>query len=483
MSYSKFGDNMNIDKIGNFIKALRIENNLSQNDLSEMIHVTRQAISNWENGKALPDSYILIELSNIFGVSINEILSGEKNDNNSNLEEIALTLVDENNKRKNIIKRIITVFTSLLFLLTSIFLIYYFISNYNSIKVFKIKGKSDTFKTYNGIFVTTRQKSYIRIGDIKLINGHKDIMINKVTLYYINSNDKRIILFETNVEDLLIKNIEPYQEYYLNKNINQIINNMYLKIDYNNNECEHINLQLEEDFKNNFNIFKKKGTLKSAKNNDKTESIKEKDILIKDKIEQEIKQNNETLKLRIEDENNKQVDNLDENIDENIDNTADNNIDYPNNDNNSEKIILEETKTVIEEETLDNQTDNIDDNPDKNEELNLCEKNNNSEPPDYDTIVDFIKSNGYSIGTTYVYENVVDNKYIMLTYQNDTISLDTMYDNIMESWEYKANERMDYYKYDNYQEIKSITIYISENDSMNSDIITEFYQNINSIIS
>lgn len=479
MSYSKFGDNMNIDKIGNFIKALRIENNLSQNDLSEMIHVTRQAISNWENGKALPDSYILIELSNIFGVSINEILSGEKNDNNSNLEEIALTLVDENNKRKNIIKRIITVFTSLLFLLTSIFLIYYFISNYNSIKVFKIKGKSDTFKTYNGIFVTTRQKSYIRIGDIKLINGHKDIMINKVTLYYINSNDKRIILFETNVEDLLIKNIEPYQEYYLNKNINQIINNMYLKIDYNNNECEHINLQLEEDFKNNFNIFKKKGTLKSAKNNDKTESIKEKDILIKDKIEQEIKQNNETLKLRIEDENNKQVDNLDENID----NTADNNIDYPNNDNNSEKIILEETKTVIEEETLDNQTDNIDDNPDKNEELNLCEKNNNSEPPDYDTIVDFIKSNGYSIGTTYVYENVVDNKYIMLTYQNDTISLDTMYDNIMESWEYKANERMDYYKYDNYQEIKSITIYISENDSMNSDIITEFYQNINSIIS
>ena len=71
----------------------------------------------------------------------------------------------------------------------------------------------------------------------------------------------------------------------------------------------------------------------------------------------------------------------------------------------------------------------------------------------------------------------------MLTYQNDTISLDTMYDNIIESREYKANERMDYYKYDNYQEIKSITIYISENDSMNSDIITEFYQNINSIIS
>ena len=282
---------------------------------------------------------------------------------------------------------------------------------------------------------------------------------------------------------MLLKDLEPYQEYYLNKNIKQIINNMYLKIDYNDSECDLIKLKLREDFKNNFNIFKKKGTLKSSKNNDKPESIKEKDILIKDKIEQEIKQNNETLKLRIEDENNKQVDNLDENIDENIDNTADNNIDYPNNDNNSEKIILEETKTVIEEETLDNQTDNIDDNPDKNEELNLCEENNNSEPPYYDTIVDFIKSNGYSIGTTYVYENVVDNKYIMLTYHNDTISLDTMYDNIIESWEYKANERMDYYKYDNYQEIKSITIYISENDSMNSDIITEFYQNINSIIS
>ena len=78
---------MDIEKVGQFIKELRIENNLSQNQLSEEIHVTRQAVSNWENGKALPDSNVLLILSNLFKVSINEILSGKRLTKEDNLEE------------------------------------------------------------------------------------------------------------------------------------------------------------------------------------------------------------------------------------------------------------------------------------------------------------------------------------------------------------------------------------------------------------
>ena len=65
---------MDIEKIGKFIKELRIENGYSQNSLGEKVHVTRQAVSNWENVKSIPDSDILIELSNLFNVSINEVL-------------------------------------------------------------------------------------------------------------------------------------------------------------------------------------------------------------------------------------------------------------------------------------------------------------------------------------------------------------------------------------------------------------------------
>ena len=98
---------MDINKIGRFIKELRLEKNISQNQLSEEIHVTRQAISNWENGKAIPDSDILLTLSSLFKVSINEILSGERNISESNLQDITLQLIDENNDKRRKIKRIL----------------------------------------------------------------------------------------------------------------------------------------------------------------------------------------------------------------------------------------------------------------------------------------------------------------------------------------------------------------------------------------
>lgn len=67
---------MNQKKIGKFILELRLKNGLSQNQLAKMIPVSRQAISNWELGKSLPDLAILLELSKIFCVSIDEILLG-----------------------------------------------------------------------------------------------------------------------------------------------------------------------------------------------------------------------------------------------------------------------------------------------------------------------------------------------------------------------------------------------------------------------
>ena len=85
-------------RIGKFIKKLREEKGLSQNQLSEIVHVTRQAVSTWEVGRSLPDSSILLELSKLFDVSINELLQGEKNYNNSSksqkLENVTLSLVD-----------------------------------------------------------------------------------------------------------------------------------------------------------------------------------------------------------------------------------------------------------------------------------------------------------------------------------------------------------------------------------------------------
>lgn len=68
---------MDSKKIGLFIKELRQKNNMSQNILAEKIPINREAISKWENGRTIPDSSTIIRLSEIFNVSIDEIMFGE----------------------------------------------------------------------------------------------------------------------------------------------------------------------------------------------------------------------------------------------------------------------------------------------------------------------------------------------------------------------------------------------------------------------
>lgn len=65
-------------KIGKFIAALRKEKCLTQEQLGEKLGVTNKTISRWENGNYMPDVEMLSLLSMEFGVSINELISGER---------------------------------------------------------------------------------------------------------------------------------------------------------------------------------------------------------------------------------------------------------------------------------------------------------------------------------------------------------------------------------------------------------------------
>lgn len=65
-------------KIGKFIAALRKEKCLTQEQLGENLGVTNKTISRWENGNYMPDVEMLSLLSKECGVSINELISGER---------------------------------------------------------------------------------------------------------------------------------------------------------------------------------------------------------------------------------------------------------------------------------------------------------------------------------------------------------------------------------------------------------------------
>lgn len=69
---------MDTQKIGKFLKELRKQSNMTQEQLGEKIGVTNKTISKWENGNYMPPIEQLKTLSDIYQVSINEILSGEK---------------------------------------------------------------------------------------------------------------------------------------------------------------------------------------------------------------------------------------------------------------------------------------------------------------------------------------------------------------------------------------------------------------------
>jgi len=69
------GDTMN--NIGEAIKNLRAKRGMSQDALAEMVGVSRQAISNWENGKAQPDAETLAKLGAIFDVSVDSIIRND----------------------------------------------------------------------------------------------------------------------------------------------------------------------------------------------------------------------------------------------------------------------------------------------------------------------------------------------------------------------------------------------------------------------
>ncbi len=69
---------MEQEKVGRFIAALRRERGMTQEEMGERLGVTNKTVSRWETGKYMPDVDKLLELSGLLGVSVNELLSGER---------------------------------------------------------------------------------------------------------------------------------------------------------------------------------------------------------------------------------------------------------------------------------------------------------------------------------------------------------------------------------------------------------------------
>ena len=119
---------MNQEKIGKFIAKKRKDKQLTQNELAEKLGVTDRSISNWENGKNMPDLSLFKPLCDILEISINELLSGEKIDNKdyaNKFEENIINTIDyvDKNNRNNDVRNLILLFLGIIGIFLAQFII------------------------------------------------------------------------------------------------------------------------------------------------------------------------------------------------------------------------------------------------------------------------------------------------------------------------------------------------------------------------
>ena len=93
-------------KIGKFIAECRKEKGLTQMNLADKLGITDKAISKWERGIAMPDSSIMLLLCDMLGISVNELLSGEKIEMENSVqknEELLIEMTKELEKKNKTI--------------------------------------------------------------------------------------------------------------------------------------------------------------------------------------------------------------------------------------------------------------------------------------------------------------------------------------------------------------------------------------------
>ena len=233
---------MNQEKIGKFIAKCRKDKNLTQGELADKLNISNKAISKWETGRGMPDASIMLELCAYLGITVNELLSGEKLEEGEYKEkanENIINIAKESEKNKKVKNKIIIVLTiiiifSILLLITNIIYRNFEVTLEYDNRLIKCKiNNEDIICSFNGISLVTLYSEYINIDDETLIfvNG-KMLLQNKIKSHYeswdsmAELNNGNNTSFNTEIIINKNKDIEDCKKkikvYYTKTNVNKI---------------------------------------------------------------------------------------------------------------------------------------------------------------------------------------------------------------------------------------------------------------------
>lgn len=215
-------------KIGIFLKTLRKEKGLTQEQLAEKFNTTNRSVSRWENGVSIPDLSVLLEIADFYEIEIGEIIRGERKKCNSAIDNITEETKEEiiavaeyaglekTAIRKKHKKRTVTI----ALILTVLFLLTGFVSNLfvgNPISYFLAKNSADTivyknkdFKDRGGYSVTNVYYDYV-VGHYIAIAERNNIPDSRISINfgflgnYIDDDSYAVLVNKKNIRERLNK--------------------------------------------------------------------------------------------------------------------------------------------------------------------------------------------------------------------------------------------------------------------------------------
>lgn len=165
------------------IRKYRAGMKLSQEELAEKVYVTRQTISNWENGKSYPDIHSLLLLGSLFNVSLDQLIKGDIEIMKEEIKEVEINKLNRYGTIFTILL-VVTIISAVPFVLwfdvygMAAGVILFGVTMYFALKVEKVKKENDV-QTYKEIVAFTEGK---RLDEIDKIQESGKRLYQKILL-------------------------------------------------------------------------------------------------------------------------------------------------------------------------------------------------------------------------------------------------------------------------------------------------------------
>lgn len=216
-------ENKEVSSYAYQISKIRIDNNLTQMELANILGVSDKTVSSWENGNTTPDSETIKKICSEFGISLSAFVLQKASFKDYIKYFLKCFVKCLDFVWKNILKFIIAI----LFIL----LLIYFLNNYNAIKVYYLNYESsDNISVGHGYFIENKARNILVIDNIAIDKVDYEIETIELELYTLVIGEKATIYKSDNLDDIIIDELSDYPTYLKSDIIKSMKNNMHLEI-------------------------------------------------------------------------------------------------------------------------------------------------------------------------------------------------------------------------------------------------------------